>query len=83
MTSDHLPKILNPAPGAYLVFGYSGRGIGPGTVFGSSAAEALLKEDSNLLPVTPVYNYREAMTALRGGFFESAAVVNHALGSRF
>ena len=42
MTSDHLPKIVAAADSAFVVFGYSGRGIGPGTVFGSTAAEALL-----------------------------------------
>lgn len=82
MTSDHLPKIVEPALGAYLVFGYSGRGIGPGTVFGSMAAEALLKNNSSLLPLTPITNYRETLTALRGGFFESAALFSHGLGSR-
>ena len=83
MTSDHLPKIVEPSPGVYQIFGYSGRGIGPGTVFGSTAAEALLKEDSSLLPLASISVYQESLTGLKGGFFESAALMSHALGSRF
>ncbi len=44
MTSDHLPQIatLGETPPGLSVYGYSGRGIGPGVVFGRAAARALL-----------------------------------------
>ena len=38
MTADHLLKIFSIGPDGLSVFGYSGRGIGPGTVFGQKAA---------------------------------------------
>ncbi len=82
MTRDHLPKIVEAGPGAYMIFGYSGRGIGPGTLFGRSAAEALLSDDNSGLPLMPVNNYQESFTGLRGNFFESAALLNHWLGVR-
>ena len=52
MTSDHIPKVLAFGPDAYAVFGYSGRGIAPGTVFGTAAARALLAAPPQL-PPTP------------------------------
>src|SRR5690606_10087674 len=43
MTSDHLPRVYRISDSAYGVFGYSGRGIAPGTVFGRAVAHALLR----------------------------------------
>ena len=43
MTDDHIPKIYRFGKNAYSIFGYSGRGIGPGTYFGKSIAEAFCK----------------------------------------
>lgn len=42
MTSDHIPKLLRFGPVALSVFGYSGRGIAPGSLLGKCAARALL-----------------------------------------
>ncbi|TMV39056.1 FAD-binding oxidoreductase, partial [Thioclava sp. BHET1] len=42
MTGDHIPKAVEFGPNAYAVFGYSGRGICPGTVIGAAAGKALL-----------------------------------------
>lgn len=53
MTSDHLPKIVAFCASALAVFGYSGRGIAPGTVFGTAAAQALLTGSDAGLPVDP------------------------------
>ena len=50
MTGDHIPKVVSFGPGAYAVFGYSGRGIAPGTVFGRAAAIALIEDDPAALP---------------------------------
>jgi glycine/D-amino acid oxidase-like deaminating enzyme len=79
MTSDHVPKIQIFGPNAYSIFGYSGRGIGPGTVFGRAAAEALLTEDETGLPLPAVEQYSERFTAAKGAFFEFGATMVHTL----
>ena len=82
MTGDHLPKILAVGPNAYACFGYSGRGIGPGTTFGTLAAQALLKDDPALLPLSPVASHGERFAGLRSAYYETGAVLTHALKAR-
>lgn len=83
MTSDHLPKIVSIGPRALSVHGYSGRGIGPGTVFGRLAAESLLSGDPSVLPVRMVDTHDERLPGMRRAFFESGAVATHLLKARF
>lgn len=82
MTSDHIPKIVEIGPNALSCFGYSGRGIGPGTVFGTAAAEALLSGDLSGLPLTPVKRHDESLTALKGSYYELGATLTHAVDAR-
>ncbi len=83
MTSDHIPKITEIGPNALSVHGYSGRGIGPGTVFGRLVAESLLRDDPDLLPVPSVSDYRESWTGLRRAYFETGAALTHFVKARF
>ncbi|WP_371038399.1 NAD(P)/FAD-dependent oxidoreductase [Rhodosalinus sp. FB01] len=78
VTEDHVPRILRPAQGALAVFGYSGRGIAPGTLFGQAAARALLDGDESALPVTPVARYGESATLTRSLYYETGARLVHA-----
>ncbi len=82
MTSDHIPKIVEFGPNAYACFGYSGRGIGPGTVFGAAAARALLADDEDVLPIAPVRQHVERFTGLRSAYYEFGATLIHAVNSR-
>ena len=82
MTSDHIPKIVTFGPQAYACFGYSGRGIGPGTVFGTEAARALLSGDASTLPIAPIPAYRETMTAPKAAWIEAGAGLIHAVSVR-
>ena len=82
MTGDHLPRILRLGPRALAVYGYSGRGIAPGTVFGAAAAEALLADDARGLPVPPTDSHSEAFAALRTLGFEMAARTVHLMAAR-
>lgn len=77
MTGDHLPKILSFAPQGYVIFGYSGRGIGPGTVFGAAAAKALLEGTEDPLPVEPVDQHVDAFPNLRSIYYEAGAQFMH------
>lgn len=83
MTSDHIPKITAIGPNALSVHGFSGRGIGPGTVFGRMMAESLLADDPARLPVPAVSEYRESWTGLRRAFFETGAALTHLVKARF
>jgi glycine/D-amino acid oxidase-like deaminating enzyme len=82
MTSDHVPKVLDFGPGALAVFGYSGRGIGPGTVFGTAAARALLSGDRAALPIAPVRGHAERLPGVQALWYEGGAALSHALACR-
>ena len=78
MTADALPRIVRLGPGGYSLFGYSGRGIGPGTLFGRQAAEALLKADETCLPLAPVPAYAERWHSTRQSAFRTGIVAANA-----
>lgn len=79
MTSDHIPKIVAFAPNALSIFGYSGRGISPGTLFGQAAAKALLEGTHDALPIPAIENYTEQFTRTRAAYYEFGASLTHAL----
>lgn len=81
MTSEHLPKILELDDG-YICFGYSGRGICPGTVFGQSLANALLTGVQDGLPVSPVSNHALPLAGTRGAYYELGATLTHLVSNR-
>lgn len=82
MTADHLPKIVRFGDRSLSVFGYSGRGIGPGTVLGKAVAEYLLSGDEDHLPLTPSDHHRENMCALKQTCYEMGASLFHLLNCR-
>ncbi|MBT9384361.1 FAD-binding oxidoreductase [Pseudooceanicola sp. CBS1P-1] len=82
MTRDHIPKVVEFAPEAYAVFGYSGRGICPGTVLGTAAARALLGAGAEALPLPVLPAYAERFTTLLGGYYEFGAALSHAAAPR-
>ncbi|MDY8111027.1 FAD-dependent oxidoreductase [Fulvimarina sp. 2208YS6-2-32] len=82
MTSDHIPKLVEFGPSAYAAFGYSGRGIAPGTVIGAAAAEALLEDRPEAVPLPVQSSHSERFRSVRGAWYELGATVNHALPTR-
>ncbi len=82
MTGDHIPKIVELGPRAYSCFGYSGRGIGPGTTFGTLLAQALLQGDPGLLPITPISAHHEYFRNVRQGYYEAGSILTHAVAAR-
>ncbi len=78
MTSDHVPKVLASGPNALSVFGYSGRGIGPGTVLGTSVAHALLEDDTDKIPLAVSKSYSENLSTAKTAFYEFGATAMHA-----
>lgn len=81
MTADHIPKIVAFGPNAYACFGYSGRGIASGTIFGTQAAAALLTGKEDHLPIAPVEQYSERFTTAKSVYYEVGATLAHAVGS--
>ncbi|MBT67867.1 MAG: FAD-dependent oxidoreductase [Thiotrichales bacterium] len=77
MTDDHIPKILCIGQNAYSIFGYSGRGIGPGTFFGKSIVETFLTGSEESLPIIPTHSNDEIFGKLKGNFIEFGAKLNH------
>ncbi|SEQ10782.1 Glycine/D-amino acid oxidase [Amphritea atlantica] len=55
-SNDHLPHLHRLAPGLTACIGYSGRGIGPGTMMGKSLADHLtgMPLEEMFVPVTPL-----------------------------
>jgi glycine/D-amino acid oxidase-like deaminating enzyme len=79
-TGDHLPRVLRLGPRGYAVFGYSGRGIGTGTLFGRALAGAVVSGQENGLPVTPVDSYSEGFTGAKAAYYETGALAAHGAG---
>ena len=58
-------------------FAIDHRKVAPGTVFGQSAARALLVGDESALPLDPVDAHAERLTRLKTAFFETGARMVH------
>lgn len=83
MTREKLPKIWRFGPGSYACFGFSGRGIAPGTVFGQRLAQCMLDRAEEVLPVIPVNENVTKYTRFRGMGFEAGAALVHSVADRF
>lgn len=83
MTSDYLPKIVNFAPSAWSVFGYSGRGIGPGTLLGTKMAQSILSDQPDTLPMPVLSGYSDKRLPFAEEYFNFGAAMVHAASARF
>lgn len=70
VTADHVPKIVAYA---YARFSYSGRGMGPGTVFGTEAAIALRERKPE------EKHYSERFTRVKAEYYALGATLVHAV----
>jgi len=82
VTGDHVPKVVQVGPSGYAVFGYSGRGIAPGTVFGTAAAQALLHDRPETFPMSVQSGYSERFTTVKSTYYEFGATLAHTVGAR-
>lgn len=82
MTADHLPKVTEIGPDAISIYGYSGRGIGPGTVFGHCAARWAIDGDRDAFPVAIRQAAPVRLTGARAFFFEAGATLTHLVRAR-
>ena len=61
----------------YSIFGYSGRGIGPGTYFGTEFARYLISTSQQTLPVEISDSYKDRYQRIKSVVFELGAQVSH------
>ena len=79
MTKDHLPRLKEVGPNGIAIYGYNGRGIGPGTVFGRAIAEYFKTGEASALPFPFTPGARESFIGIRGGAIELGARVFHTI----
>ena len=83
MTDDAVPRLHAFGPQAFGVFGYNGRGISPGTVFGKELALLILGEKTErdlLLPLSGMST--ASLRLLREFYYEAGAQIAHLAGER-
>ncbi len=82
VSDTYLPKIVNLGPKALSIFGYSGRGISPGTVFGQAAADWIISDGDSPLPVPQNTAKSNSATGPKEKCFELGSVLTHAIDAR-
>ena len=82
MTKNKVPEIMRLGKDGYAIFGYSGRGIAPGTVLGEQFGKYTVTEDESDLCLKLTNKYRETFTNLKSRYYESGARVFHIINDR-
>ena len=77
MSKNYIPKIQKLGDQSYEIFGFSGRGIGPGTVLGAAMAKYLTTEDKAYLPMQITQNYSDRSRIGKTLLFETASRAFH------
>jgi len=83
MTSDDIPKIVRFGENALACFSYFGRGICPGTIFGTHSAKALLAGNMDAMPMAPIQRYSERFNTAKAAYYEFGATLTHAVTAPF
>jgi glycine/D-amino acid oxidase-like deaminating enzyme len=81
MTATHLPRIERRGRTGISIFGYNGRGISPGTLFGRAAADWALGTGDLPLPIKGPQS--EPYAAAKGLYYETGAALSHFTTGRF
>ncbi|OWV40931.1 NAD(P)/FAD-dependent oxidoreductase [Mameliella alba] len=81
MTGTYLPRVERRGSNGISILGYSGRGIGPGTVFGKAAAGWALGTGD--LPLGLVDPLAEKHASAKGLYYELGATLTHFANGRF
>ena len=82
MTQDHLPRLIEVGRNGLAIYGYNGRGIGPGTVFGRAVAKYFETGEKEALPFPLTPNPSEPFAGLRGLAIEAGARAFHFIDGR-
>jgi len=79
MTKDNLPRLKEVGPNGIAIYGYNGRGIGPGTVFGRAIAKYFETGEASALPFPFTPGVSESFIGIRGGVIELGARAFHTI----
>ena len=82
MTKKKIPDIMRLGKDGFAIFGYSGRGIAPGTVLGEQFGKYSATEDESVLCLKITDKYHETFTKLKSRYYESGARVFHVINDR-
>ena len=82
MTKNKIPEIMRLGIDGYAIFGYSGRGIAPGTVLGEQFGKYTATEDEGDLCLKITDKYRETFNNLKSRYYETGARVFHIIKDR-
>jgi len=82
MTKKKIPDIMRLGKDGYAIFGYSGRGIAPGTVLGEQFGKYSATEDESVLCLKIIDKYHETFTNLKSRYYEIGARVFHVINDR-
>lgn len=82
LTSDNVPKVVRLGAGAIAIFGYNGRGIAPGTLFGKCAADWAIRDNEDDFPVVMQDAHQEKFIAAKAVIYEAGATLTHLLKVR-
>ena len=82
MTQSKIPEIVRFSKDGYAIFGYSGRGIAPGTVLGEQFGKYTATENDSDLCLKITDKYVETFTNLKSSYYESGARVVHIINDR-
>lgn len=76
MSKDHLPRVVKLGPSAISIYGYSGRGIAPGTLFGRAAARYYKDGDASHFAVPVIEKDRLVGAGLREAYYKAGSLVS-------
>ncbi len=83
MTDDHLPRVALFADDAVSIYGYNGRGIGPGTVFGKCASRWAQSGSAASFPLAPCAAMDGRFAGAKTAYYDAGSLAAHILGARF
>ena len=82
MTSDHLPRVIELGPRGIAIYGYSGRGIGPGSAFGKAAAAWACDNAIAAFPMPISPPCIEPFTSVKKCYFDLGSTLTHLFDAR-
>jgi glycine/D-amino acid oxidase-like deaminating enzyme len=82
MTSDHLPRVIELGPRGIAIYGYSGRGIGPGSAFGKAAAAWACDNAIAAFPMPITPPCVEPFTSVKKCCYELGSTLTHLFDAR-
>jgi len=82
MTKHKIPEIMRLGKDGYAIFGYSGRGIVPGTVLGEQFGKYAATEDEREFCLKITDKYHETFTNFKSRYYEIGARVCHIVNDR-